>query len=366
MKKIFIIILTSLIAYSTPISDAKDSLIRLGIYNDMELLGTGSSFPIAEDIFVTNYHVIEDAVDSSEYKIKALVDVINGQYITKSVKIISFSQEKDLAIIKIEGLSKIPLKLISGLEELSNQKKYSDTTVFSIGFPASSEYLQNGEITKDNIVPTSKKGIISKFNSFKLNKDSHTKTDMIQTDATINGGNSGGPLINERGEIVGVNEMKINHSSVDNVFYAISVDELISLLDKNHIDYETPSNKMGYLIILFLSIFSFLIYKKFQNLKIDFYLKSLTDNSENISLQDGKKIIIGRSYKSEIEIKNSLVSNIHLSIEQRDKQVFVIDLNSTNGTYIDREKLTPYESFELKIGSELILGSNNIIYRLEK
>jgi len=386
VKKILLIILLTIITFATPIKDAKDSLVRLGIYNGDELLGTGSSFPVDNNIFITNYHVVEEAINSTEYSIKALSDVINGEYVTKEVQILHFDKDKDLAIIEIQGINKTPLKLLSNLENSDTQDSYEDSIVFSIGFPGSSEYMQKGEITKENVIPTNKKGIISKFNHFKLNSHASTKTNMVQTDATINEGNSGGPLINECGEVIGINEMKIIRNKADNVFYAIRIDELIKMLNQYHINYHTNLstcnsifNSSFYLFFLLsLLIASLLFYiLKLQkatktNLSIEnkeeinsaIYLQSLTDKREIIPLLRGKKIIIGRSSECHITIANRKVSGTHLQIELINNQVFVVDLNSTHGSYVDGKKLVAQESFLLTKNAKLILGSEEIIYTL--
>ena len=377
MKKILLIILLTIVTFATPIKDAKDSLVRLGIYNGDELLGTGSSFPVNNNIFITNYHVVEEAINSTQYSIKALINVVNGQYVTRKVQILHFNKDKDLAIIEILGLNKNPLKLVSGLENSATQESYADTVVFSIGFPGSSEYMQDGEITKENIIPTSKKGIISKFNHFKLNANASSKTNMVQTDATINEGNSGGPIINECGEVIAINEMKIIKNKADNVFYAIRTDELIKMLNKYHINYHTNLSDCHsifhssfYLFILLLLLISSLVFyilklQKSTKTNASFYLQPLTQERENISLLRAKKIILGRSSECHITIENRKVSGTHLQIELINNQVFVMDLNSTHGSYIDGRKLVAQENFLLTENSKLILGSEEIIYILK-
>lgn len=406
MKKIIFLILSTIITYASSIQEAKENLVRLGIYNDNELIGTGSSFPISENIFVTNYHVIKDAVtEPNTYDMKALVDVKAGKYVTKEIEILNFDEEKDLAAIRIIGLSKTPLKLISGLDQEATRDKYSDSTVFSIGFPASSDIVQNGTVKKSNIKPATKQGIVSKYNNFKIDKSFVETTNMIETDATINGGNSGGPLVDECGNVIGIAEMKLVVTAVDNVFYAIRVDELISFLDAYNVDYTTtvgcaPSvfkshgNLFWYLLVglvfIILLLISYIIkshnsksslsqiindkialiqHKNNHNLlavkEDESYLKSLTINAENIILNRSKSIVIGRSSQCDIQIKNSHLSGMHLKVKLlEDKRVFVVDLESTNGSYIDGEKLVAKKPFELKLGSRLVLGSEEVIYTL--
>ena len=354
--------------FANPIKDAKSSLVRLGVYNGDELISTGSSFPIAKDVFVTNFHVIEDSKFSKEYKTKALIEVSNGNYETKDVKLLASDEEKDLAVVQILGLDKEPLTLYSDLNESSTREKLSDTVVYSIGFPSSSEMMQDGEITQSNIVPTSKRGIVSKFTKFNVKNHYQKKVEMIETDATVNAGNSGGPLINERGEVIGINEMKIVSNNIDNVYYAIRVDELISFLDENKIEYQNNDKLFLYLTLAgttaLLLLLVYIFYRRQNSLSKAFTLKSLTGNRKNIKL-NSTSLIIGRSATASISIADKMLSEEHITIQVIGNRVMIKDLESTNGTYINAKKIETQKLIQLERGSELLLGSKNVAYLLK-
>ena len=354
-------------SFANPTQDAKNNLVRLGMYNGDELISTGSSFPIAKDIFVTNFHVIEESKFSKEYSTKALIAVSNGMYETKEVKLLASDEEKDLAVLQILGLDKEPLTLYTDLNKSSVREELSDTVVYSIGFPSSSEMMQDGEITQSNIIPTSKRGIISKFTKFNVQSHFTKKVEMIETDATVNAGNSGGPLVNKAGEVIGINDMKIVSSNIDNVYYAIRVDELISFLDKHEIDYKTNNNFLLYLAlggITFLLLFSYIFYSRKNGDNKTFTLKSVTKNSKDIKLTETKQII-GRLATANICIDDDMLSKEHLSIQIKENKVLIEDLNSSNGTYIDGQKIETQKLLELKRGSKLLLGSRNVVYLLK-
>ena len=353
--------------FANPIQDAKKSLVRLGMYNGNELISTGSSFSISKDIFVTNFHVIEESDFSKDYTIKALISVHNGTYQTKEVTLLASDEEKDLAVLKILNLNKEPLTLYANLNKNSIRENISNTQVYSIGFPSSSEMMQDGEITQNNIIPTSKRGIISKFTKFNIQSHFRKKVEMIETDATVNAGNSGGPLINKSGEVIGINDMKIISNNIDNVYYAIRIDELISFLDEHKIDYQTNNNRLLYLLvgaILLLLIISIILYKKKYTKNRDYLLKGLTKSTKDIKLTS-EQSIIGRSDNANISFEDKMLSKEHLAIQVLDNKVFVKDLNSSNGTYIDGKKIETQKLRELKRGSKLLLGSKNIIYLLK-
>ncbi len=141
-------------------------------------ISIGTGFVYTEDgKVITNYHVI----DGSYYA----EIIINGvEYEIKSV--LSYDENIDLAILKIDGNKFAHAVICEKEPETGN-------TVFAIG---SSRGLTN----------TFSKGIVTYYNRI-IDNVSH-----IQHDASITNGNSGGPLINEYGEVIGINTWGINDS----------------------------------------------------------------------------------------------------------------------------------------------------------
>ena len=79
------------------------------------------------------------------------------------------------------------------------------------------------------------------------------------------------------------------------------------------------------------------------------------------SIRDGQKLSIGRDISSDVAIVDSKVSRNHASITSRDGRLFIEDHNSTNGTYLNGEKLSPSTEIELKIGSSFSVGDSTIL-----
>src|SRR5438270_7822521 len=134
-----------------------------------------------EGHIITNNHVV-DQVDEIE------IQLSDGR--TKKARLIGADAQIDLAVLKIDNTDVKPLKLAD-----------SDTTqvgdfVLAIGNPFGFE-----ETVTDGII--SSKGRPNRADAF---------SDLLQTDAAINPGNSGGPLINLRGEVVGINTAIISSS----------------------------------------------------------------------------------------------------------------------------------------------------------
>ncbi len=145
--------------------------------------GSGSGSIIDERGYVlTNYHVIENAF-------KVFVSLADGSRFEGSV--IGSDPENDLAVVKFEVPKGMRLTVIPYGESASLKVGQK---VLAIGNPFGLER-------------TLTRGIVSGLGR-PVQQDSKTIIrDMIQTDASINPGNSGGPLLNARGELIGVNTM---------------------------------------------------------------------------------------------------------------------------------------------------------------
>ncbi|MGM9594388.1 MAG: S1C family serine protease [Candidatus Onthomonas sp.] len=166
---------------------------------------TGSGFFISSDgILVTNYHVIEGAEQIT-------VDIFDGGSYTVS-KIIDFSKVYDLALLKLD-LNDTPYL------ELCKEVKTGES-VYAVG---SSLGVLEGSFTG---------GTVSSTNRM------HGKIECIQMDASIASGNSGGPLVNVYGEVVGVNAF--SYTNGQNANLAIK----IAMLD--HLDQERNLSLSGY------------------------------------------------------------------------------------------------------------------------
>ncbi|PSJ46699.1 outer membrane-stress sensor serine endopeptidase DegS [Zobellella endophytica] len=148
---------------------------------EISATGLGSGVIMSEQGHVlTNYHVIADA----DQVIVALQD---GRIIAGEV--VGFDVPTDLAVLKIEAGQ---LPVIPQDEELAPQV---GDIVLAIGNP----YNVGQTITQGIISATGRSGLSS------MGPDSNGRQDLLQTDAAINAGNSGGALVNVYGEMVGIN-----------------------------------------------------------------------------------------------------------------------------------------------------------------
>ncbi len=164
--------------------------------------GAGSGFVVSADGYIlTNYHVVEDADEvmvrlSDRHEFKA--------------KIVGTDQNTDLAVIKIDPRSVALTPARLGSSDATRVGEW----VLAVGNPLQEEL---------NFTVTS--GIVSAKGRANLplpNSGGSTIQDFIQTDAAINRGNSGGPLLNVRGEVIGINSAIFSQTGF-NVGYAFAI-----------------------------------------------------------------------------------------------------------------------------------------------
>jgi uncharacterized membrane protein YhaH (DUF805 family) len=93
-------------------------------------------------------------------------------------------------------------------------------------------------------------------------------------------------------------------------------------------------------------------------------LKPTSPQYPIIKLTESQKITLGRDRSNDIVINNRYLSTSHIEIELIDDSIYITDMGSTNGTYIDGDKLEPYQPMELREGENLILGSEEVVYEL--
>lgn len=186
--------------------------------NSGSMTGVGTGIIMREDGYiVTNAHVIYD----SEYgcgEATAVEIRMSDEETTYDAKVVAYDIETDLAVLKVDQTG-----LTAAEFGDSDQCQVGDAVV-AIGNPLGLE-LQN----------TVTCGIISALNR-KVTINDKTMT-LIQTDTAINNGNSGGPLINSSGQVVGINSAKMSSSvsssgaTIEGIGFAIPMTEAREIVD---------------------------------------------------------------------------------------------------------------------------------------
>lgn len=191
-----------------------DAVVRVIAYGEamsnggMEGVGSsGSGFIFSQDGYVaTNYHVVQDM---TEYY------VVLQDKTELPAELVGYEASVDVAVLKVEGENLPTVQLGS-----SDSARVGDRVV-AIGYPLESDTasLTVGYVSaKDQVISTD--GSVS---------------NMLQTDAAINSGNSGGPLFNENGEVIGITTAKFSGYSstgvsIEGMGFAIPMDEVLGIL----------------------------------------------------------------------------------------------------------------------------------------
>ena len=166
--------------------------------------GAGSGVIISSDgLVLTNAHVVENA---SNLKV-TLSD--GSKY---NAAIIGSDTTQDIALVQLQGASNLPAATLGSSSDL----QVGDGVV-AIG---------NALDLDGSLTVTS--GIVSAKNRSLSSNDNSTLANLIQTDAAINSGNSGGPLLNMAGEVVGINTAIIQDSQ--NLGFSIAIDSVKPLI----------------------------------------------------------------------------------------------------------------------------------------
>lgn len=208
--------------------NGRDKDIYIKIYptydesnNDIEKSewkSTGTGFFIDKNGYlVTNHHVVDKG------KIFEISVLRNGKTTEYNAEIVSLDKQNDLAILKITDSNFKPFSTIN--YNFSTNTKNVGTSVFALGFPLT-QYMGNELKMTD--------GIISSKSGFKGDITNY------QISVPIQPGNSGGPLFDTKGNLVGITSSGLNKQLADNVNYAIKTSYLKLLIDSLDDNIELP------------------------------------------------------------------------------------------------------------------------------
>ena len=173
--------------------------------------GFGSGFVYTDQgHIITNYHVIDNAK-------KIVVICHDGRAL--EAELIDGDELSDVAVILVKNLG-IPSLAVGDSDALRVGED-----VIAIGTPVDTEYA--GTVTKGIV-----SGVKRKVRVYEEAGYLSKTMEMIQTDTTLNHGNSGGPLINMRGEVIGINTMKYYaFDAGDTLYFSIPINDVAEIAD---------------------------------------------------------------------------------------------------------------------------------------
>lgn len=171
--------------------------------------GTGSGIIITEDGYIsTNYHVVSDAEK---------ITVILSNDTRYTAEYIDGDEMNDIAVIKINARGLVPAKIGSSADSRVGERVMAIGTPYSISYSSS---MTSGYIS----------GIDRKYAIKNDNGTVNKVLRLIQTDTSVNPGNSGGPLFNMNGEVIGIITMKIAGTEYEGMNFALPIDGVIGMI----------------------------------------------------------------------------------------------------------------------------------------
>lgn len=286
-------ILPSIVGIQVEYNVKSNSMFSMfGRESESTATASGSGIIISEDGYIlTNNHVVSSTESSAFYQISEATKVTVKLYNDETeyeATIIGKDEQTDLAVIKIDKTN------LTAAEIANSDSIKVGEFAMAVGSPLGME----SSITC---------GVISAVNREITDSDGK-KFKLIQTDAAINSGNSGGALVNSEGKVIGVNTMKVSSTGVEGMGFAIPINSTLEIKDQL-IQYNKV--KRPYIGISGIDLDEETA--KRNNLVVGVYVKSVEDFSaaEKAGIKTGDVIIQadGKDIKTMDELNE--IKNAH-------------------------------------------------------
>ncbi len=217
---------------SAAINKVYDATVYIENYKGDKLSVSGTGFVYKKDddkgYILTNYHVVNGST-----KLKVVLS--NDK--TVDAKYLGGDQYLDVAVISVDKDDILKVAKLG-----SSKKSVLGDTVFTVGSPVGDEY--RGTVTrgilsgKDRLVTVSVNG----------GADDYVMK-LLQTDAAMNPGNSGGPLCNHNGEVIGMNSLKLVKNEVEGMGFAIPIEDILAHIEAFEKDSKIKRPYLGIAMI---------------------------------------------------------------------------------------------------------------------
>lgn len=363
----------------------------------LETTGIGSGFGVGKagketDIFVTNRHCVMDDEDHiCNYVYIMLEDGALTYIVEKDDAKVEAKQDQlircevlypkagdpefpDVAILRAERVvpGRVALPLKSGFEMSAGDK------VYTMGFPGTADDATKWEETSTSARQTISaatesvtvaEGVISRT----VNPAEYEQTTVFQHTAQMSHGNSGGPLVDEKGYVVGINtyghQTLDGGAKVDTYFLSIYVDYAMQKLDALGISYDKYNGGFfaeylpwiaGAATLLAAGAIVFFAVKAGKK-KPKFRLQGVTGPFANRRFAIDSSLRLGRDpAKNDLifPAQADMVGRAHCRLDVKDNQLFLTDLDSRNGTYLNGRRLMPRQTIPVVPGDTISLADD--------
>ena len=201
---------------SDAVEKVYDSVVVVETYKSKQQVSSGTGFVYKKDndkaYILTNNHVVDGGDE-------VYVVFTNNKQV--STKIVGKDEYADIAVLEVNSN-----EVISVAELGSSENTKLGDTVFAVGAPLDNAY--SWTVTRGILSGKDRMVEVSLSNS----SSSDWIMKVIQTDAAINSGNSGGPLANSNGEVIGITSMKLVSSGVEGMGFAIPIDSAKPIIEQ--------------------------------------------------------------------------------------------------------------------------------------
>ncbi len=174
---------------------------------------SGSGFIISPDGYIlTNFHVIEDAARGG-YEISVLTHD-GSEYIAS---IVGFEADNDVAVLKIEAEN------LSAVTLGNSDNMAVGDSVYAVGNPLGElEYTMTGGMVS---------ALDRDISTYDSDTGTYTTINMFQIDAAVNSGNSGGPVYDQKGQVIGIVTAKYSNTGVEGLGFAVPINDAVAIAD---------------------------------------------------------------------------------------------------------------------------------------
>ena len=286
--------------------------------NEQQKSGSGSGVVYEQTdkytYIITNHHVIEDAD-------KIQVVFSNNEYVDATL--VGSDEYSDVAILRCQPDFDVSVINIGDSSLLDKGEP-----VLAIGSPLGIDY--SGTVTQ-GIVSGTERTV-----SVDLNNDGVEDWDMsvIQTDAAINPGNSGGALVNMKGELVGITNMKFSDETVEGMGFAIPINDVVSVAKQIRTNGKVSHPAIGISGVSLSDYSSYQLQRYGVRVYVDtgIYVAKLTESgpAKNAGIEVGDVIV--KLGDKEITTYKSFLTALY-SHQAGDKISVTVNRDGTEKTY---------------------------------
>jgi len=354
------------------------------------LKGWGTGFAIGEkgkkvEYIVTNAHVVFDMTTGEPYDVSICYSNAENDFVTPTIYTKNF--DKDIAILKLPTPTNKRKPLV--LKPIHDKKVNITETFVALGFPGAAMTLEDLKKLNKDVISTSV-GTISRTVR-------ENEVRYLQTNVDISEGFSGGPLVNSKGEVVGINSaytlsQASSNGAIVKVNYAVAIEELIAMINRDEIPY-TLSGEIttltliyigcGVLVVGLITLFLIILFRKKKmnnaipaaNVGQNYvpftskqnitpsktaYVRGISGRFAGKTFQISDRILFGRD-NNKCSIAFPLdapgISGTHCELSFDGSNIYLRDLGSSYGTFLsDNTKIPPNQTIRLDDGSTFYLA----------